>query len=77
MRRLTWALAACLAAGPARADVIYSNLGPGESYQQNVGWTEAGPASFPGTIREANGFTVSTDTLFDGAAGPGTQRRGQ
>jgi LPXTG-motif cell wall-anchored protein len=69
MKRLTWVLAACLAAlaGPARADVIYSNLGPGESYAQGIGLTESGPTSPPGSIRQPQAFTVSTDTLFDSA----------
>jgi hypothetical protein len=61
---------ACLAvlalAGPARADVIYSNLGPGESYVQDQGWTESGPNA--GTVRQAIAFTAGgTDTSFDGA----------
>jgi hypothetical protein len=64
---MTWALAACLAAGPARADVLYTNLGPGQSYSRNFGYGESGPASFPGTVRQAFDFTVSTDTLFDSA----------
>jgi hypothetical protein len=71
MKRLPWVLAACLAvftpAGPARADVIYSNLGPGESYVQDRGWAESGPNTFIGTTRTAIAFTVSTDTLFDSA----------
>jgi hypothetical protein len=70
MQRLIWSLGACLAAlaGQARADVIYSNLGPGESYVQNTGWTESGPNSGAGTVREAFAFTVGgTDTSFDSA----------
>jgi hypothetical protein len=68
MKRLTWVLAACLAAlaGPARADVIYSNLGPGESYL-NAAWVEAGPNITGGPTRYAFDFTVSTDTFFDSA----------
>jgi hypothetical protein len=72
MRQLTWGLVACLAvlagaAGPARADVIYTNLGAGESYVQGFGLTESGPTSPPGSIRQPQAFTVSTDTLFDSA----------
>jgi hypothetical protein len=69
MQRWTGSLVACLAAlaGPARADVLYSNLGPGESYQQSGNHAESGPASPPGAIRQAVAFTVSADTSFDGA----------
>jgi hypothetical protein len=69
MKRLTGSLVACLAAlaGPARADVLYPNLGPGESYAQNGGWFESGPDT-AGAVRQAFAFTVSgTDTSFDGA----------
>jgi hypothetical protein len=67
MKRLTGSLVACLAAlaGPARADVLYSNLGPGESYAQHGGWFETGPVN--GAVRQAFAFTLSTDTLFDSA----------
>jgi MYXO-CTERM domain-containing protein len=72
MKRLTWSLAACVAvlagvAGPARADVLFSDLGPGESYNQNVGLTESGPTSLPGSVRQPQAFTVSTNTTFDSA----------
>jgi hypothetical protein len=54
-------------AAPARADVIYSNLGPGESYGVTNGWVEWGP-DFPlGPSRTAFAFTVTADTLFDSA----------
>jgi hypothetical protein len=67
MKRLTGSLVACLEAlaGPARADVLYSNLGPGESYAQHGGWFEWGPVN--GAVRQAFAFTVSADTLFDSA----------
>jgi hypothetical protein len=67
MKPLTGSLVAYMAtlAGPARADVIYTNLGPGESYAQHGGWFESGPVN--GALRQAFAFTVSTDTLFDGA----------
>jgi hypothetical protein len=70
MSRLTWSLAVGVVAlaGPARADVLYSNLGPGDSYVQDFGWVESGPNSSFGTVRLAVGFTVGgTDTVFDGA----------
>jgi hypothetical protein len=73
MKRLSWSLTAFLVAlagpaGPARADVIFSNLGPGESYNQIQGYIEAGPeAAFPLT-RQAMAFTAGqTPTSFDGA----------
>jgi hypothetical protein len=56
--------AACLAAvaaGPARADVIYSNLGPDESYLRSS-WSE------DRYIRQAFAFTAGgTNATFDGA----------
>jgi hypothetical protein len=70
MKRLTGSLVACLAAlaGPARADVLYSSLGPGESYQQFSQWAEEGPAAPLGPVRQAEAFTVGgTDTVFDSA----------
>jgi hypothetical protein len=73
MKRSTWGPGACLAvsaalAGPARADVLYSNLGPGESYVQDRGWLESAPDSARGTVRQAIAFTAGgTDALFDGA----------
>jgi MYXO-CTERM domain-containing protein len=74
MKRLTWRLAACVVvfaagvAGPARADVLYSNLGPGESYQQNGGLIESGPNTILGPFRQGFAFTVGgTDTVFDSA----------
>jgi hypothetical protein len=68
MQRMMWSLAACLAvlAGPARADVLYSNLGPSDSYDQNFGWGEQGVADYY-SERQAFSFTVSTDTRFDSA----------
>jgi hypothetical protein len=70
MQRLTGSLVACLAAlaGPARADVLYSTLGPGESYQQFSQWAEEGPAVPSGPVRQAEAFTAGgTDTVFDSA----------
>jgi MYXO-CTERM domain-containing protein len=71
MKRLTWSLTACLVvaglAGPARADVLYSNLGPGDSYRQTIALVEGGPNSSEGTARVAIAFTVNTDTFFDSA----------
>jgi LPXTG-motif cell wall-anchored protein len=73
MKRLTWGLAFCVVAvagvaGPARADVLYSNLGPGDSYVQDRGWLESAPDSAAGAVRQAIAFTAGgTDTLFDGA----------
>jgi hypothetical protein len=70
MKRLIGGLAACLTvfAGQARADVLYSNLGPGESYVQSQGWAESGPNTFIGTTRQAIAFTVGgADAIFDGA----------
>jgi hypothetical protein len=53
-------------AGPARADVVYTNLGPGESYNQHRGWVEQGP--IVSAFRQAIAFTVGgTDTFFDSA----------
>jgi hypothetical protein len=66
MKRLTLVLAIFALAGEARADVIYSNLGPGESYDQSVGITESGPNAF-GVRRHAIAFTANTDALFDSA----------
>jgi hypothetical protein len=55
-------------AGTARADVLYSNLGPGESYTQFAGWEEAGPNTLNGAVRQAIAFTVGeTDAFFDRA----------
>ena len=72
MKRSTWGPGACLAvsaalAGPARADVLYSNLGPGDSYRQTIALVEGGPNSSEGTARVAIAFTVNTDTFFDSA----------
>jgi hypothetical protein len=75
MQRLTWGLAACLAvfalaglAGPARADVIYTNLGPGESCDGRAGFPEIGPNTGNPPVRQAMAFTVGgTDTFFDSA----------
>jgi hypothetical protein len=54
-------------AGPVRADVIYTNLGPGKSYIQVTGWAEWGPNTVV-TVRQAIAFTVGgTDTFFDSA----------
>jgi hypothetical protein len=53
------ALAVVVGASPsARADVIYDNFGPGDTYQTNIGWTIGGP---PGTPfwEQGDPFTVS------------------
>jgi hypothetical protein len=65
MRRLTWALAAFALAGQARADVIFTNLGPGETYDRTGGWAEAGPNALNGPVRAAIAFTINTDAAFD------------
>jgi hypothetical protein len=73
MRTLLWCLAAFLGlagglTGQARADVLFSNLGPGDTYAQSQGWAESGPGAFLGLSRWAFSFTVTGgDFLFDGA----------
>jgi hypothetical protein len=63
MKRLAFALAlvAYLGGGTSavRADMlIFSNLGAGDSYQQNSGWTESGTQSSPGPNFSADSFLV-------------------
>jgi hypothetical protein len=63
-------LAAALpAAGPARADVLYSNLGPGNTYVQSIGSSENGPGSIEGgPIRQAVAFSPGpVSARFDDA----------
>jgi hypothetical protein len=73
MRTFLWGLAAFLGlagglTGQARADTIYSNLGPGDTYSLLFGGIESGPASGPGAVRQAFSFTVTGgDYSFDGA----------
>jgi hypothetical protein len=68
MKQLTWVLVTFALAGPVRADVIYSNLGPGESYRQTSGLGESGPSSGLGAGRIASHFTVGgLDASFDNA----------
>jgi hypothetical protein len=82
MKRLTWRLAFCVVAvagvaGPARAEVIYSNLGPGESYLAGISWNESGPNTPQGTVRQAWAFTAGgADTFFDSARLALTLNRG-
>jgi hypothetical protein len=45
--------------GEARADIVYSNLGPGDTYQPAVGWTVAGPSAAIAAQEVAGVFTVS------------------
>jgi hypothetical protein len=72
MRKLLGCLAACLGlaggpAGQARADVLYSNLGPGDTYRQSGGHNETGPR-FGVPVRQAFSFTVmGGDYSFDSA----------
>jgi hypothetical protein len=66
MRRLTWTLVAFALAGQARADVIYTNLGPGESYRSDFGWGEQGLVDGV-SERQALSFSVGTNARFDGA----------
>jgi hypothetical protein len=58
-------------AGQAPADVIYSTLGPGDSYDNRSGaWTESGPdATLAPTWRQAESFRVPVDGdyVFQGA----------
>jgi hypothetical protein len=49
-RTRLWSLSAALiviaaTTAPARADVIFTNFGPGDTYNSNSGWTVAGPAT--------------------------------
>jgi hypothetical protein len=64
MKRLAL-LAVLAAATPARADVLYSNLRPDESYEPKA-IPECGPESVV-TTREAIAFTIPVDATFDGA----------
>jgi hypothetical protein len=57
--------AALAAATPARADVLYSNLRPDESYD-DLAIEESGPES-RATERQAVVFTVPVNATFDGA----------
>jgi len=58
-------LAACagaaLAASPAAADTIFSNYGPGQTYDDQNGWAVNGASTpeFPGYLAQAAGFTAS------------------
>jgi hypothetical protein len=72
MKRAAWAVAALallLGVEQARADVLYSNLGPGDTYSLNSGHIETGPDTFSFAMtRIAMPFTVKGgDFLFDSA----------
>jgi hypothetical protein len=73
MKRLACAVAAVAlllgSVGQARADVISSNLGPGDTYDRINGRVESGPDIFPvGATRQAVAFTVTGgDFRFDSA----------
>jgi hypothetical protein len=58
MRRMAWALAVLLGGlpGAARADLIFTNLGPGDSYDRVWGWAY-------GTTRPATDHFVSGDAF--------------
>src|SRR5262245_44407384 len=71
VRHLALWLAACALLGlprQARAAIIFSNFGPGDSYITSSGFDESGPAApVIGTVRNAISFTVGglTDFRFD------------
>src|SRR5438874_1245878 len=53
-------LAACLAAGPARAQmVVFDNFGPANTYQPNLGWAITGPTNANGQFTQGEQFTPS------------------
>jgi hypothetical protein len=57
------------AGGTARAGVIFSSFGPGDSHETHNTYVESGPNTFLGINRSAFSFGVggATDFLFDGA----------
>lgn len=50
--------------GAARADVLFNNFGPGDSYLGNTGWTVINGGPVGAHIEEASSFTVSGGDFF-------------
>jgi hypothetical protein len=44
--------------GAARADVIFNNFGPGDSYTTNQGWTISGPTGAPPGFVQGDAFSI-------------------
>jgi hypothetical protein len=76
----TFIVAAVVGGGSvARASVIFSNFGAGDSYTNGVGWTVSGPSSFDGEADQSMPFTAALtgnvsqidlplNFIFDGGA---------
>ena len=45
---------------PFGAVTLFDNFGPSNAYNCCAGWTEGGPSSFPGLVKQAMGFTPGT-----------------
>jgi len=63
VRFLVLAICSLGTAVPVRADVVFSDLGPGGSYQSSMGWTVYGPTAPIKTDRASTFVPLSSYTL--------------
>src|SRR5262249_55752285 len=57
----------CLLAliGPAHAQVLFDNFGPGDTYQTNIGWTISSAGSIVGASAQGEQFIPSLTASLD------------
>ncbi len=59
-----WVVAVCLAASTARADILFNNFAPNNTYLGNAGWTVINGGPVQAHIEEAATFSVTGGDFF-------------